>query len=171
MRSVIIKARALELGDSEMERANPAVERAGFSRRGVTNAPAVLSLPGAYYGRTTPRHNDLVQTLFSGDHAAQPMHAEHIQRVVNPQLLLDKPGRDATQGPGHEADHHGADWSDIARGRGDRRQTGDAARGDADRGPPAQAPSLDRDPGETRRGGGKLGREDRRSGRVLPPIL
>jgi hypothetical protein len=66
MRSVIIKARALELGDSEMERANPAVERAGFWRRGVTNAPAVLSLPGAYYGRTTPRHNDLVQTLFSG---------------------------------------------------------------------------------------------------------
>ena len=48
-------------------------------------------------------------------------------QIVNPKPVLDHAGRDATHDAAHHPDRYGADRSDIARGRSDRRQTGNAA--------------------------------------------
>src|SRR5580700_5483773 len=93
------------------------------------------------------------------------MHGKYVERIVYPKPMLDHPGRNATHDAAHDSDRYGADWPDIARGRSDRRQTGNAAGGDTDRARLAKAAPFDDDPDKTRRGRGKLGREDRRSGR------
>ena len=94
------------------------------------------------------------------DPAADEVHADHVERVVVAELVLqaDRQRADRT---GDEAEDHGRDRGDEATGRGDGDQTGDGAGRGADQGRLAVPDPLHDDPAEHAGGRGDLGVEER----------
>ena len=98
-------------------------------------------------------------TELDGEHAgeqgaddpADAMHAEHVERVVVAEHVLERGRRPEADDAGGEADHQGAARQHEAGGRGDRDQAGDGTRSDAEHAGLALGDPLHQHPGHRRR--------------------
>src|SRR5579872_402195 len=86
------------------------------------------------------------------DDAADAVDAEAIQRVVVAEGVLEGGGAEIAADAAGDADHHRADWTDIARSWGDRDEAGDGARADADDRRLAAMGPFNENPGQSRNG-------------------